>query len=145
MHRSEPESMPAANNHGRPSKANGRDNKDIECPICFDVLACPVVRPACHHVFCAVCDLECRKSSPLCPCCKQPDPNGRPAVVHKLADAFAVKLVASGWYEQPEAKAAWHKHREAGLEALSQLAEQPEVLVPTGPADRRQRLGLRRA
>ena len=60
-------------------------DEDLKCPVCLEVLACPVAR-SCGHALCAACHFECAKrTSSRCPICRGGE--GAAPLPNKLADA----------------------------------------------------------
>ena len=74
--------MTTVNPHQLPCDHYDYD-KDLNCPVCLEVLACPVAR-SCGHALCAACHFECEKKSSRCPICKGGE--GDTLWPNKLAD-----------------------------------------------------------
>ena len=67
---------------------------DLKCPVCLEVLACPVVH-SCGHALCAACHFDCAaRTSKRCPVCR--DGEGAAPLPNKLADAAIWALVEKG-------------------------------------------------
>ena len=102
-------------------------DEDLKCPVCLDVLACPVAR-SCGHALCAACHFECEKTSSRCPTCRggegaAPQPN-------KLADAAICALVknkATTPAMTESEREAWDERREEGVYGLREGAAKLEV------------------